>query len=72
MIEDLPHYIECDDCELKHFLCINRDLYGRWSAAYLAFTNEGEAVIPHLFINGAETLSEAAIRLGRKIEHFNG
>jgi hypothetical protein len=68
-IEQLPHSIECDDCDLKHFLTINRDIYGQWSAAYIAYADDGERVLLH--VNNCETLKEVAIRLESRLKRFD-
>lgn len=67
-VESLPHFVECDDCDLKHFLSVNRDAYGRWSAGYIAYDEDGERGI--LCINDAETLVEVAIRLSAKLKRY--
>lgn len=70
-LDDLPPYLNCDDCGLRHFLTINRDVQGKWSAAYLAYGDEGQSTLPHLWLNNAETLDEVALRMQLKLRRFN-
>lgn len=70
-VEDLPHFIECDDCGLRHFLTINRDSMGTWSAGYIAFDNGEESIMGPLWLNSAETLAEVALRMHQKLQRFN-
>lgn len=59
MLDTLPHYIECDECDNPHFLSLNRDLYGRWAMAYVEF-ELGEAICP---LNDVDTLEEGVLRM---------
>lgn len=82
-IEELPAYInhdvEYENGEVltwKFFLSVNRDAYGKWSVGYVHFKSDeveddAEMVIPELFFNSADTLSEVAFRMKRKLERFN-
>ena len=68
-IEQLPHHIECLDCELRHFLTVNRASDGTWSAGYIAYADDGERVV--LPINDAENLDEVALRLSIRLKRWN-
>jgi hypothetical protein len=70
-VEKLPSSVLCCGCDLKHFLSINRDTYGRWSAGYIAYDDdEGESVIPELCLNNADSLDEVALRMEQKLKHW--
>lgn len=81
-IEELPHFInhdiEYEDGEVvtyKFFLSVNRDSYGKWSVGYVHFRDtevedDSEMVIPELFFNSADNLSEIAFRMKRKLERY--
>lgn len=58
-IEDLPSYIYGGCCESRHFLAINKDVYGNWSCAYVSF-EDGCVLHP---MNNSKNLKEAATRL---------
>lgn len=70
-IEDLPHYIKTGSLKYPYFLTVSRDLFGKWSAGYIAFTDDGESVNPELFINSADTLDEVVIRMTAKLARYN-
>lgn len=68
-VEDLPSYVYCDieNCGEKHFLQLNRDAQGKWSAGYVEY----ETYMACLFINDAETMDEAATRLSYSLERHH-
>jgi hypothetical protein len=61
--EDLPAYLYCDQesCDLKHYLTFNRDIQGKWNAAYVEY--EAYEAIPGLISEGNGSTMEAATRL---------
>lgn len=68
-VEDLPHYIKAPEhCEYEHFLSINRDVYGNWTAAYMCYGEHHDEALPWLYINEAKTLDEVALRMNKKLE----
>lgn len=67
-VESLPPYLYSDCCAERHYLSINRDVHGNWSAGYVEY-EQGTAV-GGLYINNAVTLSEVATRLEAKLERW--
>jgi hypothetical protein len=74
-VEDLPPYLYCDGCSFKHFLTLNKDIQGHWSAAYIAYRGEGttsaEDYIDDLVLNNAASLNDVAGRMHTKLEAHN-
>lgn len=66
MLEKLPHYLLCPECDNKHFLTVNRDAFGQWTGGYIEF--EGRTAC--CFVNGAENLHELAIRLRAAVGRY--
>lgn len=54
-MDDLPAYINCDDCGERHYLIFNRDIQGKWTTGYQEFV-ENTAIHTG---NGFETIDEA-------------
>jgi hypothetical protein len=67
-IEELPSYVT--DGDTRYFLTINRDVYGQWSAAYLAYDEDAPAEAPFAPMNGCATLAELATRMEAKLNRY--
>lgn len=67
LFDSLPAYLYCPYCDGKHFLTLNRDIHGKWSAGYMDYdTHIGIACT-----NNSDTLEEAAIRLKHSVDRYN-
>lgn len=85
-IYDLPHFIEHeieyengDVLTWTFFLNISRDLYGKWSVGYVHYASDEidpdgdpdmQMAIPQLVFNSADNLTEAAMRMQKKLERY--
>lgn len=67
-IEELPSYVT--DAGTRYFLTINRDIYGQWSAAYLAYNEDIPAEAPFPPMNGCASLDELATRMEAKLKRY--
>lgn len=68
-LEDLPHYVYCDvpNCEARHYLSVSRNIQGRWTIGYIDF----DTSMACLYVNDAETIGEAALRMQYSLERHN-
>jgi hypothetical protein len=68
-VDKLPSYVYCDldDCGYRHFLSLNRDVQGKWSIGYVAFTDNGELAIAELCLNGFDSIDSAAREISKRI-----
>lgn len=66
--EDLPVYLYCDDeqCGLRHYITVNRDISGKYIIAYVEFKNN--RAIAGLAFNGSDTFSEAVARMDAALQ----
>lgn len=66
LIEKLPKYLYCDDCDLRHFLTLNRTLNGKWTIGYTEWTNGGSI----FGINGCSDIPDAANQLKKVLDDY--
>lgn len=67
LFDELPAYLYCPDCDEKHFLSLNKDIHGKWSAGYVDFENHTAVATT----NNSDTLEEAETRLKYSVDRYN-
>lgn len=68
-VETLPHFIICPHCGEKHFLTVNRDVYGQWSIGYVEYADG--TILEPLGLNNSTNLNEAAHRMAAALQRYN-
>lgn len=65
VIEELPAYLHCDDCDERHYLSVNKDIQGKWSIGYVEYATHTAIHTANSF----ETIDEAAKSLKEYLDY---